>query len=283
MKSPSRAALVVAACLALAGCATPSAQQNALAKAAEATPAPPVVPTPSPRGAGTEPAPAGWVDLADIDPTILVELRYHGSHNFVGRPVAGYVEARCLLPAATARALATAQRAAVADGYRLKVYDCYRPLRAGADFLAWRDSGDEAMRAEFYPELSKDAVFARGFVAGGRSNHSAGAAVDVTLVRMPPAKQPAFRPGDPLVACTAPERFADNSVDMGTGYDCFDARSRTLDPRITGVARENRLLLRRVMAAGGFSNYANEWWHYDLFRPTQWFDFPVEAAVLREP
>src|SRR5688572_23615633 len=135
MKSPSRAALLLAACLALAGCATPAAQPGALAKAVESTPEPPGVATPSPSGAGTELAPQGWVELADVDPTILVELRYHGSHNFVGRPVAGYVEARCLLPAATARALATAQRAAVAEGYRLKVYDCYRPLRAGADFL----------------------------------------------------------------------------------------------------------------------------------------------------
>jgi D-alanyl-D-alanine dipeptidase len=70
---------------------------------------------------------------------------------------------------------------------------------------------------------------------------------------------------------------------MGTGFDCFDPLSHTLDPGITGTARDNRLRLRQLMTDGGFVNYVNEWWHYDLVDPTypdQFFDFPVAQAAL---
>ncbi len=231
-------------------------------------------------------APPGWVDLAAVDPTIVVEIRYHGAHNFAGRPVAGYLEPVCVLPEQTARALARAQAVALSRGYGLKVYDCYRPTRAGADFLAWKDTTDESTRAEFYPSLRKGDLFGQGYVsAGGRSAHSSGSAVDVTLVRLPVAQQPPYVPGQPLVACTAPaqQRFPDNSIDMGTGYDCFDSLSHTLDKRVTEQARANRLLLRSVMAEGGFVNYAKEWWHYDLAQPPHrgsYFDFPVARCAV---
>jgi len=216
-----------------------------------------------------------------VDPTILVEIRYQASHNFVGRPVDGYLEPVCLLPERTARALQRVQAAASAEGYRLKVYECYRPLRATADFLRWRDTPDETMRAEFYPGLTKAELFSRGFIAS-RSAHSAGAAVDVTLVAVPAARQRPYVPGEPLVACTAPAgtRFPDNSIDMGTGYDCFDARSHTTDARIAGEARENRLRLRRLMGEGGFTAYATEWWHFELGGRSGYFDFPVARGAL---
>jgi D-alanyl-D-alanine dipeptidase len=230
-------------------------------------------------------APPGWVSLSAVDPTILVDIRYHGHHNVIGRPVDGYLEPLCVLPVRTAQALQRVQRAALREGYSLKMYDCYRPSRAGEDFVRWRDTADQAMRAEFYPKLTKPQVFSQGYLAGGRSSHSSGSAVDLTLVRLPAAPQATFVPGEPLVACTAPvgQRFGDNSVDMGTGYDCFDSRSHTLDPGITGPARSNRLLLRRLMAEGGFVNYSREWWHYDLTNPPyrgRYFDFPVAAAAL---
>jgi D-alanyl-D-alanine dipeptidase len=252
---------------------------------APASPAP-QTPSPSPTASIDVYAPAGWVALADVDPTILEEVRYHGYHNFLGRPVAGYLEPICVLPVETAQALHRVQVAARAEGYTLKVYDCYRPARAGTDFVTWRsDPTDEATRAEFYPNLSKDQLFTGGFVGGAATSHSSGTAVDITLVALPAAKQRAYEPGEPLVACTAPvgERFPDNSIDMGTGYDCFDPRSHTLDDRVTGQARENRLLLRRLMGLGGFVNYATEWWHFDLADPPypgQYFDFPVAGAAL---
>jgi D-alanyl-D-alanine dipeptidase len=232
------------------------------------------------------PAPAGFVDLSDVDPTITQDIRYATDHNFVGRPIDGYVEPRCLLTVQAAQALAQAQKAAAAEGYRLKVYDCYRPVRAGEDFARWATNPDQqAMKAEFYPGLAKSALLSDGYVGGGHTSHGGGSTVDLTLVPLTAPSQRAYVPGEPLVACTAPvaERFPDNTVDMGTGFDCFDSHSHTADPRITGEARENRLRLRRFMTGAGFINYSNEWWHYDFANdphPNTYYDFPVARAAL---
>lgn len=285
MTSRVKRAAVAGLAALLAGCGSPAPTPTSPARTEPAATTA-AAPVPTPTLTVDSFAPAGWVDLASVDPAILVEIRYATAHNFVGRPVAGYLEPRCLLPQATARALASARQAASADGYTLKVYDCYRPARATADFVLWRDTADTATQAEFYPGLTKQQVFDRGFVAGTHSNHSSGGAVDVTLVRLPAADQPTYRPGEALEACTAPvgRRWPDSSIDMGTGYDCFDARARTLDGAVSGAARENRLLLRRLMTGAGFTNYPGEWWHYDLARapnPGQWFDFPVASAAVR--
>jgi D-alanyl-D-alanine dipeptidase len=246
----------------------------------------PVTPAPSTVASVDVHAPPGFVDVSDVDPTIVHDIRYYSDHNFVGRRIDGYLEPRCLLAEPTARALARAQTAARARGYSLKVYDCYRPARAGQDFVRWaRDPDDQLMKGEFYPDLPKSRLFTDGFVGGGATTHSSGTAVDLTLVPLPTPAQRPFVPGEPLQPCTAPveQRFPDNSIDMGTGYDCFDTRSHTLDGRITGPPRDNRLLLRQLMTDAGFVNYANEWRHYDLAdppRPVTYYDFPVARAAL---
>jgi zinc D-Ala-D-Ala dipeptidase len=228
-------------------------------------------------------APPGFVDLSDVDSSIRTDIRYAGSHNFVGRPIAGYLEPRCLLTREAADGLARAQRSATAQGYSLKVYDCYRPSRAGQDFEQWSGTPQDSMKAEFYPSLSKHQLFTDGFVGGGQTTHSSGTAVDLTLVPLHAPSQRPFVPGEPLVACTAPNRFPDDTVDMGTGYDCFDPRSHTVDPGVTGAARDHRLLLRQIMTDAGFVNYRNEWWHYDLVNsphPDTYYDFPVARGAL---
>jgi zinc D-Ala-D-Ala dipeptidase len=243
-----------------------------------APPTPP--PSPSPP-AVKSPPPQGFVDLSDVDPTILLDIRYHTGHNFVGRRIEGYEAPRCLLTTKAAQALREAQRAATAKGLSLKMYDCYRPLRAGEDFKRWATApGGQEMRAEFYPSLSKSDLFQRGYVAGNRSPHSRGSTVDLTLVALPPPPQRPFVQGEALVACTAPadQRFPDNTVDMGTGYDCFDTRSHTADRRIPAAAQQNRQTLKELMTAAGFRNYASEWWHYNLVAdpyPGTYFDFPI--------
>jgi D-alanyl-D-alanine dipeptidase len=109
--------------------------------------------------------------------------------------------------------------------------------------------------------------------------------MDLTIVKLPALPTRPYVPGEKLVPCYAPkkERFPDNSVDMGTGYDCFDTLSHTLDPRIKGTQRANRLLLKGAMEAQGFVNLAEEWWHY-TFRPEPfpdtYFDFPVARRSL---
>ena len=262
------------------GAAPPAPPPSTTARSSPATT------TPSPATSVDSHAPPGFVDLSDVDPTIVQDIRYATPHNFVGRPIKGYLEPRCILTIQAAQALHQVQTAARAKGYGLKVYDCYRPSRAGDDFAAWaKDLNDQAMKGEFYPDEPKSRLFADGYVGGGRTSHSRGSTMDLTLVPYPPPTQRPFVPGDPLQPCTNPagQRFPDTSIDMGTGFDCFDARSHTLDARITGAARDNRLLLRQLMTDAGFVNYSNEWWHYDFTRdphPDTYYDFPVARAAL---
>ncbi|WP_330237969.1 M15 family metallopeptidase [Streptomyces sp. NBC_00525] len=225
-------------------------------------------------------APEAFVSLRSVDPTIIQEMRYPTAHTFMGGPVDGYRQPLCILTRPAAEALRRAQRELLRQGYSLKVYDCYRPQRAVDHFVRWaKDLDDETMKAEFYPRVDKSRLFADGYIAE-RSGHSRGSTVDLTLVRLPAAPTRAYRPGEPLVPCYAPqaERFPDNSVDMGTGYDCFDTLSHTDDPRVGGVQRANRQFLKKTLTGAGFVNLAEEWWHY-TFRPEAfpdtYFDFPV--------
>lgn len=109
--------------------------------------------------------------------------------------------------------------------------------------------------------------------------------MDLTLVRLPSAPTRPYVPGEALAPCHAPQqqRFPDNSVDMGTGFDCFDTLAHTLDPRIQGEQRANRLLLKGTLEDLGFVNLAEEWWHF-TFKPEPYpdtyFDFPVSAECL---
>ncbi|MBB3051570.1 D-alanyl-D-alanine dipeptidase [Prauserella isguenensis] len=234
---------------------------------------------------GPDRAPESFVALSDVDPTIRHDIRYVTAHNFVGRPVRGYQEPLCLLTRETAEALREVQRAALARGYTLKVYDCFRPQRSVDDFVRWaQQDGNDRMREEFYPRIDKSRLFPEGYIAE-RSGHSRGSTVDLTLVDLPAPPQRPYRPGEPLTACFAPEgeRFPDNSVDMGTGYDCFDELAATEAPEVDEHVRENRYLLRELMAGGGFSNYPLEWWHFTLDDepyPDTYFDFPVARRAL---
>lgn len=104
--------------------------------------------------------------------------------------------------------------------------------------------------------------------------------MDLTLVALPAGPQRPYVPGENLFPCTAPagQRFPDNTIDMGTGYDCFDSRSHTADQRVPAQARQNRQILKQHMTAAGFVNFANEWWHYRLAGepfPNDVFDFPI--------
>lgn len=195
------------------------------------------------------------VFLSDVDATIEQEPRYAGSNNFMGRPVRGYRVAAVMLTREAATALAEAQAAAVALGLSLRVYDGYRPQRAVDHFVEWAaDPADTVAKAAYYPDVSKDELFARGYIAE-RSGHSRGSTVDLTLTR----------DGVPLA--------------MGTDYDFFGERSHTENPAVRGAERNNRLLLRRIMESAGFRNYVREWWHYTLIDepyPDRYFDTPIE-------
>lgn len=234
-------------------------------------------------------APADFVALADVDPTVIEEIRYLTPHNFTGKPVDGYLAPLCILTREAAQALARAQRDFLEDGYSLKVYDCYRPQQAVDDFVRWgKDLTDQQMKAEFYPRVDKSTLFADGYIAE-RSGHSRGSTLDATLVPRGADPQPPYIPGQPLVDCAAPQaiRFPDTSIDMGTGFDCFDTLAHTADPRIGGEQAKNRQLLLEGLQRQGFVNYDMEWWHY-TYKPAEtgepypdtYFDFPVDRSSL---
>jgi D-alanyl-D-alanine dipeptidase len=228
--------------------------------------------------------PPDAVRLRDVAPDVVQEMRYAGRHNFVGRVVTGYEALECWLTRPAARAVARVQRRVARKGFTLKVYDCFRPQRAVDDFVRWaEDPAARAMKREFYPTLAKTVLFPEGYIAA-RSSHSRGSTVDVTLLPAGAGRSPRWRSGDALVRCTAPvaRRFPDTSIDMGTGFDCFDPLAHLASTGITERQKRNRALLLTAMTAEGFSSYAEEWWHYTLDdepHPDTYYD----ASITRGP
>jgi D-alanyl-D-alanine dipeptidase len=237
------------------------------------------LPAPALAGSGL---PKGFVYLRDIDPTIVQDIRYAGPHNFVGRPIKGYLAAECILSVAAANALAAVQRGLAEKKLSLIVWDCYRPKRAVDDFLRWsKDPTHSEMKAEFYPRTDKEKLFALGYLAR-RSAHSRGSTVDLGIV---PSGSSLAPPPDPqsLRACTSPkgERFEDGTIDFGTGYDCLDVLGNTSNASVGGTARHNRQILKSYMQRAGFRPYAREWWHFELINEPfnrDGFDFEVQAS-----
>jgi zinc D-Ala-D-Ala dipeptidase len=235
---------------------------------------------PAPALAGSA-LPKGFVYLRDVDPTIVQDIRYAGSHNFVGRPIKGYLAAECILSVAAANALATVQKMLAAKSLSLIVWDCYRPKRAVEDFFRWsRDPTQSEMKAEFYPRTDKQNLFALGYLAT-HSAHSRGSTVDLGIVPAGTSLVPPPDPPQPLMACTAPkgERFEDGTIDFGTGYDCLDVLGNTANAR--GTALSNRQTLKSYMRGAGFRSYAREWWHFELVNEPfhgDGFDFEVSAS-----
>ncbi|MFQ5550851.1 MAG: M15 family metallopeptidase [Gemmatimonadales bacterium] len=196
------------------------------------------------------------VDVRSIDPSIRADMRYAGPGNFVGDPVDGYEAPTCLLSAEAAAALARVQSDLADDGLSLLVFDCFRPQRAVDHFVRWaEDTADLRTKPEYYPNVDKSRLFDEGYIAS-RSGHSRASTIDLTLARV----------GEEGLA---------QALDMGTPFDFFDPLSHTESPDITPAQLANRLMLRDAMEAGGFRNYAAEWWHYTLRDepyPDEYFD-----------
>jgi zinc D-Ala-D-Ala dipeptidase len=207
-------------------------------------------------GAGAQERPAAFVDAATVVPGLIAEMRYAGSHNFVGRPIDGYEAPHCLLTRPAADALANVARDLAPQGFVIKVFDCYRPTRAVANFVRWaRDPKDQKTKAEFYPDVDKRTLFRDGYIAT-QSGHSRGSTMDLTL---------AHSDG--------------RELDMGTPFDFFSPKSWTADPSISAEAHKNRMLLAAAMHRRGFRGYDKEWWHFTLRGepfPDTYFDFPVK-------
>ncbi len=228
--------------------------------------------------AAAEEIPQGFVHLRTVDPGIAQDMRYATANNFTGHPLPGYDAGTCILQRAAALALQRVQADLTKQNLSLKIYDCYRPTRAVAAMARW--AGDPHATPDtrrFYPTLKKDRLFALGFIAA-HSAHSRGVAVDLSVVTKG-SQQPPYDPAAHYGSCAGPSeaRAPDNSLDMGTGYDCFDAKSWTRAAGLTAEQRKRRMLLLQAMTRRGFVNYKREWWHfsYPAADPRREYDFPV--------
>ncbi len=225
--------------------------------------------------------PESFIDVQAVIPSVLLDIRYYGSHNFVGERIDGYNAPKCILTKPAALALNSVQRELAKFSFSLKVYDCYRPQRAVNHFVRWAKAvEDTRTKEEFYPTVDKRYLFRDGYIAE-KSGHSRGSTVDLTIVPLPPPQQADYTPGQPLAACHLPadQRFKDNSIDMGTGFDCFHNLSHPENHKVHPQARLNRMFLKTLMEKYGFKNYEYEWWHFTLKDepyPATYFDFPVE-------
>jgi D-alanyl-D-alanine dipeptidase len=224
--------------------------------------------------------PGDFVFLSDIDASIHQDIRYASPNNFIGHPLPGYVGAECVLRRGAAEALSAVQRDLAPRGLSLKVYDCYRPERAVRAMADWANDGKSSDATKrFFPQLDKGRLFAQGYIAA-RSMHSLGIAVDLTLIELAGEPAAAFDPNARYGACTGPAaaRAPDDSVDMGTGFDCFDPKAHTASPAITAEQRRWRSTLLDAMGRRGFANYAREWWHFTYGSGAgNAFDFPIPA------
>jgi zinc D-Ala-D-Ala dipeptidase len=204
--------------------------------------------------------PSAFVDAAAVVPGLIVDARYAGAHNFVGRPIDGYEAPRCLLTKPAAEALAQVARDLAAQGLVLKAFDCYRPVRAVTNFVHWaRNLNDTAGKREFYPEVDKRVLFREGYISN-RSGHSRGSTIDLTLAR-------------------ADGGELGSELDMGTPFDFFSPLSWPGSSGVSAQARENRAMFANAMRRRGFQPYPREWWHFTLAHepfPGTYFDFPVK-------
>ena len=225
--------------------------------------------------------PEGFVDVKEVTPSIQLDIRYYSSHNFVGGRIDGYNAPKCILTREAAAALAKVQKELEASSLSLKVYDCYRPQRAVNHFVRWaEDIKDINTKKEFYPTVDKPDLIKQVYI-DAKSGHSRGSSADITIVPIPTPAQAAYEPGEELLECYLPakKRFKDNSIDMGTGFDCFHELSYSANENVGTEQRKNRLQLKALMEKHGFRNYEKEWWHFTLRNepfPETYFDFVIE-------
>ena len=198
-----------------------------------------------------------FVMLADAVPDAILEIRYFGTYNFVGTRIDGYLEPTSLLTREAADSLQAVSKDVMALGYRLKIYDAYRPQKAVDHFVRWAEQiPDTLMKPYFYPDLDKSVLFAKGYIAK-KSGHTRGSTVDLTLFDMNTEKE----------------------VDMGGTFDWFGPESHPDFRGITPAQFANRMILRRAMMRHGFKPISSEWWHFTLKNepfPNTYFTFPVK-------
>ena len=183
-----------------------------------------------------------FVLISDVVSDAILEIRYYSTYNFVGERIDGYEEPIALMTKEAANKLKEVSDEVIKKGYRLKIYDAYRPQKAVSHFVRWaKDLNDTKMKKYFYPDLEKDVLFPQGYIAE-HSGHSRGSTVDLTLFDMNLEKE----------------------VDMGGTFDHFGVESHPDYKGITDEQYNNRMILREAMLNHGFKPLDEEWWHFTL-------------------
>ena len=205
---------------------------------------------------------SAFVTLTDAVPDAILEIRYFSTYNFVGTRIDGYEEPTALLTKQAADSLQAVSQEVMKMGYRLKIYDAYRPQKAVDHFVRWsKDPNDSLMKRFFYPQLEKNVLFPQRYIME-KSGHTRGSTVDLTLFDMDAGKD----------------------LDMGGTFDYFGERSHTDYSGITEEQKANRNILRDAMTSSGFESIATEWWHFSLTDepyPDTYFNFPVSLESLK--
>lgn len=204
-----------------------------------------------------------FVLLSEAAPDVILEIRYYSTYNFVGERIDGYEEPVALITKEAGEAIREVSDELSEKGYRLKIYDAYRPQKAVDHFVRWaKDADDTKMKEYFYPELEKDVLFPQGYIAE-HSGHSRGSTVDLTLFDMATGKE----------------------VDMGGTFDYFGELSHPDYRGITDEQYHNRMILREAMLNHGFKPLDEEWWHFTLEDepyPDTYFTFPVRSESVAQ-
>ena len=202
-----------------------------------------------------------FVVLTDVVPDVILEIRYYSTYNFVGERIAGYEEPTAFLTKEAADALKQVSDDLKDKGYRLKIYDAYRPQSAVDHFEKWaEDKNDLQMKEYFYPDLDKSVLFEQDYILN-HSGHSRGSTVDLTLFDMKTEKE----------------------VNMGGTFDYFGEKSHPDYKNITTEQYANRMILREAMMKHGFEPLDSEWWHFTLENepyPDTYFNFPVNESYI---
>ena len=204
---------------------------------------------------------SGFVQVSDLVPDAILDVRYYSTFNFVGDRIDGYEEPLAFLTREAAEALKQAAEYISARGYRFRIYDAYRPQKAVDHFKRWADDpADTRMKKYFYPDLDKSVLFPRGYLIE-HSGHTRGSTVDLTLFDME----------------------AEKDADMGGTFDFFGEQSHPDFRGVTDEQYKNRMLLREAMMKYGFKPVAEEWWHFTLIDepyPDTYFTFPINSDSL---
>ena len=215
-----------------------------------------------------------FVNITDVVPDAILEIRYFGTYNFVGTRIDGYLQPTALLTRKAADSLRAVSDDLKAQGYRLKIYDAYRPQCGVDHFVRWgKDLDDTLMKPYFYPNESKDSLFIKEYIAT-RSGHSRGSTLDLTIFDMRTEKEVDMGGTFDWFGVESHPDFGGNPV---TGK--YNGRKSPAGRSITKQQFENRMILRRAMMRHGFKPLDTEWWHFTLENepyPSTYFTFPLK-------